>query len=142
MDKIHIQAESLDVSRRLTWLGILNPDEVDYALRASDLTVFPSLAESFGLGLAESMAVGCPVAVADRPYALDVCGEVAVYFDPNDPASIARTVIAVCHDDATMVRLRSMGNERKEQFAYEQIAENITKVFEAATRQPITKINR
>lgn len=130
--EIQREAEQLGVSQRLVWLGILNPDEVEYALRASDLTVFPSLAESFGLGLVESMAAGCPVAAADISYAHDVCGEAAVYFDPRDSADIAKNVLSVLREDATSKRLRSIGTERKDRFSYERIAGEIALVFEMA----------
>ena len=129
---IEKEAERLGISHALVWLGILNPGEVTYALRASDLTVFPSLAESFGLGLAESMAAGCPVAVADISYANEVCGEAAVYFDPGDSANIAETVLSVLCEDATSERLRSIGTERKDRFSYERIAGEIALVFEMA----------
>ena len=62
--------------------------------------VFPSLAESFGLPLVEAMAAGCPVAAADRPYAREVAGPAAVYFDPLDPRALAECVIGVLGDPA------------------------------------------
>ena len=126
------EAERLSVSQRLVWLGILDQGEVEYALRSSDLMVFPSLTESFGLGLVESMMAKCPVAAADLPYAHDVCGDAAVYFNPNDSESIANTVIAVCRDEATLGRLRSTGAERKSRFSYQRIAEEIACVLELA----------
>ncbi|GAG35620.1 unnamed protein product, partial [marine sediment metagenome] len=129
---IQREAEHLGVSQRLVWLGILNPDEVEYALRVSDLTVFPSLAESFGLGLAESMAAGCPVAAADISYAHEVCGEAAVYFDPRDSNDIAETVLSVLREQATSEQLRSAGAERKDRFLYQRIAGEIALVFEMA----------
>ncbi len=129
---IQREAENLGVSQRLVWLGILNPDEVAYALWASNLTVFPSLAESFGLGLAESMAAGCPVAAADRSYAHDVCGAAAVYFDPRDSADIAKNVLSVLREQATSERLRLLGTERKDRFSYERIAGEMALVFEMA----------
>ena len=94
--------------------------------------VFPSLTESFGLGLVESMMAKCPVAAADLPYAHEVCGDAAVYFNPNNSESIANTIIAVCRDEATLARLRSTGAERKSRFSYQRIAEEITRVLELA----------
>lgn len=131
IESLRKEVDYLGVSQRLIWLGQLNLDEVYYALRSSDLTVFPSLAESFGLGLVESMAAGCPIVAADRSYAHDVCGEAAVYFDPNDPANIAKIVTTVCRERETMERLRSMGTRRKERFSYEKIADNIARIFES-----------
>ncbi len=133
VEEIRRESERLSISKNLVWLGMLNPDEVEYALRSSDLTVYPSLAESFGLGLAESMAAGCPVVAADLPYAHDVCGDAAVYFSPTDPDEIAKAVVAVCCDKDTLKSLRATGSERKNQFSYRKIAEGIAHVFELVT---------
>lgn len=134
IESIQREAELLSVSQRLVWLGILNQDEVEYALRSSDLMVFPSLTESFGLGLVEAMSAGCPVAVADRPYAHDVCGDAAIYFDPNDSESIAEMVTSVCRSRETLERLRSIGTEHKNRFSYQRIAEETARVFELAAQ--------
>jgi glycosyltransferase involved in cell wall biosynthesis len=133
IESLRKEAERLSVSQRLVWLGILDQGEVEYALQSSDLMVFPSLTESFGLGLVESMVAKCPVAAADLPYAHDVCGDAAVYFNPNDSESIANTIIAVCSDEAALARLRSNGAERKSRFSYQRIAEEIASVLELAT---------
>jgi glycosyltransferase involved in cell wall biosynthesis len=125
-------ADRLGVADHLVWLGRLEPDEISYALEQSDLTVFPSLAESFGLGLAEAMAAGCPVAAADLPYAHDVGGDAAIYFDPCDPASIGRDVAAVLSDKDRLGRLRKAGQDRKHLYRYERIAAAFATVFETA----------
>lgn len=132
VDKICDEAGKLGVSTNISWLGILNPDEVAYALSQSDLLVFPSLAESFGLGLAEAMASHCPVVVSDLPYAHDVCGSAAVYFDPYSPRHIGEQVCRLltdseyCRDLIAAAALRATG------FNYLTIAERIAQVFETA----------
>jgi len=78
----------------------------------------------------ESIAASCPVAAADLPYAHDVCGDAAVYFNPNDPSDIAKTVIDVCHDKSTLDQLRSICANRKDRYSYRRIAEEIARVFE------------
>ncbi len=132
VDEIISKADALGVSERLILLGILNPDEVDYALRSSDLMVFPSLAESFGLGLVESMAAGCPIATANLPYAHDVCGNAAVYFDPNDSENIANTVVNIYKDEYALEKLKTNAYVRKTLFSYKNIAEQIISVLRSA----------
>lgn len=132
VDELVAEAERLGVADRVTLLGILNADEVDYTLRSSDLLVFPSLSESMGLGLVEAMATGCLIAAADLPYAHDVCGDAAVYFDPHRPDNIAEMVIRVCSDAALRARLNAVGKERKERFSYREIANDFAEVFEKA----------
>ena len=128
------EASARGVAHRLIWLGILSPDEVDLALRSSDLMVFPSLAESFGLGLVEAMSAGCPVAAADLTYSRDVCGEAADYFAPRDPFDVAKVVIRILSDRARAQALKELGTERKELFSYQRIAENFARALEDAVQ--------
>jgi len=130
--RIQKEITLLGISQQIVWLGLLNPDEVNYALYSSDLTVFPSLTESFGLGLVESLAAECPVASADLSYAHDVCDNAAVYFAPEDPEDIARVVMATCCDKAMLEQLKTAGRKRKNRFSYQRIAEKIAQVLESA----------
>jgi glycosyltransferase involved in cell wall biosynthesis len=59
---------------------------------AADAVVYPSLCEGFGRVCLESMAVGTPVACSDIEVLHELCGDYAVYFDPKDPADIARAI--------------------------------------------------
>jgi glycosyltransferase involved in cell wall biosynthesis len=63
-------------------LGYLTQGELATAYSFATALVMPSIAESAGLPLLEAGAAGCPIVVADRPYARDICGSSASYFDP------------------------------------------------------------
>lgn len=114
----------------IIWMGFLNADEVQYALANSDLMVFPSLAESFGLGLVEAMNAGCPIIASDLDYAHDVAGDAAVYFDPNDPFSIASAADKLLKSEENRYKLISLGREKLPQYSYENIANKITSIFD------------
>lgn len=53
--------------------------------------VYPSLCESFGLGLIEAVECGCDVVASDLPYVFEVVNPTLV-FNPMDPHSIADTI--------------------------------------------------
>jgi glycosyltransferase involved in cell wall biosynthesis len=125
-------AQRLGVTGSIIFAGVLTPDEVDYTLRKSTLLAFPSLSESFGLPMVEAMAVGCPIAAADLPYAHDVAGPAGAYFDPRDPASLASTVVSVLRSPDALHGLKVAARLRKHLFAYPQIAERIATVLDAA----------
>jgi glycosyltransferase involved in cell wall biosynthesis len=131
MQKIVHMAEACEVADRIVWLGQLSSDEVFHVLQVSDMMVFPSLSESFGLGLVEAMAAGCPVLAADLRYAHDVCGPAARYFDPTSPKELTCVLIEVWGDPQLRERMVLLGNERKGSFGYETIAERIAHVFES-----------
>jgi glycosyltransferase involved in cell wall biosynthesis len=119
------------VDKNLVWLGILTPDEVNYALVNCDLLVFPSLAESFGLGLVEAMAAGCPIVASDLPYARDVAREAAVYFDPTNPDDISQVVISTLSDSERLMQMKEKGLGLKEQYSYQQISQRIAALIES-----------
>lgn len=132
VERILKEVKLAAVDQNVVWLGVLTPDEVAYALSGSDLMVFPSLTESFGLPLAEAMAAGCPIVAADLPYAHDVGGEAAAYFDPHDPVSLADCVVSLLKDSKSRAVLASNGTTRSALFSYEIISEAIAKVLESA----------
>jgi len=75
------------------------------------LFVLPSLAEGFGLPLAEAMACGAPFC-ASRVGALpEVAGRDDVLFDPLDPADMARVMGRILGDRGFAAALRAYGPE-------------------------------
>jgi len=90
-------------------LGHLEPGALREAYEEADVLVMPSLTETVGLPMLESMSVGCAVVAADRPYAHDVCAEGAAYFDPLDAADLAAKLGALLGDEAARGRLGQAG---------------------------------
>lgn len=126
---IYDKATTLGVNENIVWLGILSPDEVYYALSESDLMVFPSLSESFGLGLVEAMAAGCPITASDLAYAHDVAGKAAVYFDPLNPQDISHTVTSVLGNSVQKKRMIEEGMALKERYSYRNIAQDLASLL-------------
>ena len=125
------------VERNISWLGILNPAEVVYALHESTLSVFPSLCESFGLPLVEAMSAGCPVAAADREYAREILGDCGVFFDPCDSASIAAVLTQTLRDAGSRQEMRRRGLQRAPRYSYPRIADEIAGLIERHCRQAL-----
>lgn len=73
-------------------IGRLSPQSCIEYYSKIDALFFPSLAESYGLPLVEAMASGIPIICSDLPYARWLCGDNAVYFDPQDVKSASRAI--------------------------------------------------
>src|SRR5262249_33836628 len=86
-------------------LGYLAPAALAEAYGLADALVMPSIVETVGLPMLEAMHLGTPVVAADRPYAHDICGDAATYFDPGSPDDLQLAVSAVLSDER---RRRSM----------------------------------
>lgn len=55
--------------------------------RASEFVIYPSIAESFGLGIVEAIENGCKIIGSDLPWLYAVC-EPSIVFDPKSAESI------------------------------------------------------
>jgi hypothetical protein len=73
-------------------IGRLSPADMINAYREADALLFLSKSESFGFPLIEAMYCGLPIVCADRPYARVLCGDQAIYFDPDCPSSLGGAV--------------------------------------------------
>jgi hypothetical protein len=81
---------------RTGWIkcvGRLKPEGVLGVYGAVDGLLFLSLSESFGFPLVEAMWIGLPIICPDLPYSRVLCGEEAIYFDPQNISSLRAAVI-------------------------------------------------
>lgn len=69
-------------------VGFLSPVGLIEAYEKVDALLFLSNKESFGFPLLEAMFLGLPVVCPDLPYAHTLCGDEAIYFDPNSIESL------------------------------------------------------
>ena len=69
--------------------------EASRVYRACGYQIYPSLAESFGLGLVEAAEAGCAILASDRPFVRQVVNPLAT-FDPNSASAIEEAVLHSC----------------------------------------------
>jgi glycosyltransferase involved in cell wall biosynthesis len=90
VDRSIIEKHDLIGSGYLVAAGPTVGDALVDLYRSVDACVFPSICESFGHPLVESMAMNKPLICADRPYAREICGEHAIYIDPKNPQELLK----------------------------------------------------
>lgn len=73
--------------------GSISRNETLKLYRESDLFVFPSTCESFGVPLLEAMASGMPIVASDIPVIREITKNCGLYFDPKDTNMIAHTIV-------------------------------------------------
>ncbi len=95
----------------------LSEDEVTALLRGARFLVFPSFWEGFGIPVLEALSLGTPVACSDLAVLREVAGEDAVYFNPEDEASIADALELLWTSEETRRRLSAGGLGRAARYA-------------------------
>jgi glycosyltransferase involved in cell wall biosynthesis len=72
--------------------NFLTHDEIIILLKKSDIFVFASSCETFGITLLEGMATGLPIVCSNRSSLPEVLLDGGEYFDPEDSDSIANKI--------------------------------------------------
>ena len=70
---------------------------------------FPSLTEGFGLPPLEAMLCGCPVIATNAGATPEVCGDAAIYLDPNNAEQWTAVMIQLANDDTLRNGFREKG---------------------------------
>lgn len=121
---------------RVSWLGRPANLMRDSRLRQADVYCAPNLGgESFGLVLAEAMAVGAPVVASDldafRAVARPERGE-GVLVPPGDPLALASSLRQVLDDGPLRERMRTAGLARARELSMDRLAARYNAIYEAA----------
>lgn len=95
-------------------VGRLPASRVPSLFKASSGLLMPTLLETFGLPYVEAMQQERPIVTSDRDFARAVCGDAAIYFDPENAESIAGAVSKL-GDKSLSDELVAKGRERLSQ---------------------------
>lgn len=103
------------------------------------LLVLPSLDEGFGIPAVEAMAAGVPVVVSRRGALPEVCGDAAVYVEPDDPRGMADTIAQLLASPARLEDLRAEGAARAASFSWTTSARTLWQAYAGALARPRTR---
>jgi alpha-1,3-rhamnosyl/mannosyltransferase len=103
--------------------------------RRARLVVFPSLAEGFGLPVAEAMACGAPVVTSNLSSMPEVAGEAAVLVEPEDCDAIADGIRRVLENVELRRELRERGPERASRFSGEVVVPRLLEIFQRVVQR-------
>jgi glycosyltransferase involved in cell wall biosynthesis len=126
---LRAEARARGVLDRVHWLGRVPAMDVPEILRGAEALVVPSLYEGFGIPLVEAMEVECPIACARATSLPEVAGDAAIYFDPEDAASLDATLRTLLGSPGLREELLSRGRARRGLFSWRRTAERTLEVL-------------
>ena len=103
--ELDAQVTALGIADSVVFPGFVTDEVLTSLYQATDLFVFPSLYEGFGLPIAEAVACGAPVAVSRIPVVREIVDEPAAQFDPHNPREIAEVITRCLTDRDLRARL-------------------------------------
>lgn len=124
----HIDARIRDTPGAMR-LGLQPRHSVLQLIASARALILVSLAEGFGVPVAEAMSLGTAVLSADIPSLAEVGGGATLLVDPRDPAALRHGVAAIDRDVALRDRLVRAGFERSQYFGLESYAQRLATLY-------------
>lgn len=110
------------VPSNVRMLGFVSDDDLAALYQNAFCFAFPSLTEGFGLPALEALALGCPVIASDCASLPEVCGDAALYANPNSPGAWLDQIRRLHADPKLSANLRAEGPRRAKRFSWTQSA--------------------
>lgn len=134
----HLNAEYDE--KKFVTPGYIRDEDLPFVYAISEVFLFPSLSEGFGMPIVEAMASGTPVITSKISCMPEIAGEAAVLVDPLSPPSIADGLMHVLQDDTLRIEKIQEGFLNARRFSWTATAEKVLGVYEKVLL-PERKIN-
>lgn len=130
--QIKSKIAELGLEQKILLLENLSNSELTGLYKGADLFVYPSMYEGFGIPPLEAMFHGIPVVAAKAASIPEVCGQAALYIQPDSVGSIADGITKALTDSELRQKLQLAGREQVKKFSWEQTANKILEVCQMA----------
>jgi glycosyltransferase involved in cell wall biosynthesis len=136
-NEIYTVARNSGIQERIHFTGFVSDEVLPWLYSGSDLFIFPSFYEGFGIPLLEAMACGCLVASSNRTAMPEVAGNAAIYFDPSSVDGIAKTIYDMLTNLAHSQSLVEASLERARRYSWTHSAEIVLNAYREAAGKPL-----
>ncbi len=117
-------------SEKISFKSNVTNEELIRLYNESELFVFPSFYEGFGLPVLEAMACGTPIITSNLSSLPEVGGDAALYCDPYDVGDIKEKMEMVLNNKELQKEMIEKGLARVKQFSWEKAAKEHLKIFD------------
>ncbi len=111
--------------------GYVAREELPVLYTMSEVFVYPSLYEGFGLPVLEAMSCGARVITSKVSSLPEVGGDAAMYFDPNSVEQLANMMLQLAFDAPLLKILSEKSLAQAQQFSWEKTAKETLAVMTA-----------
>lgn len=129
-DSISSLIHKLDLKNFVYPIGFVQDEDLPYLYNLSELFVFPSRYEGFGLPLLEAMACGVPVISSNASCLPEIAGDCALYFSPDNRQELTKCIHELITNNDLRNQFIERGINRAKLFTWEKMAARTFNVYE------------
>jgi glycosyltransferase involved in cell wall biosynthesis len=129
------RVRELGLSDRIVFVGMLSKSELLATQRRCEFFVFQSMCENCPISLLEALAEGLPILCSKGSVMPEICGDAAVYYDPNRPEDVCRGFLQILDHAETLPQLALRSRARAKHFpSWDEVAKQTLRVLEDIAR--------
>lgn len=113
----------------IVYTGYISDEQLVALFKDAECFVMPSLEEGFGIPILEAMACSCPVVSSNAGSLVEVGGDAAVYFDPDNLEDMVNKLDLVLKSVNQRKELIDKGLKRYKQFSWKKLAYQTLEVY-------------
>jgi glycosyltransferase involved in cell wall biosynthesis len=121
--------------KRVKILGSVGRTELMSILQTTNVFVFPTFYEAFGLALTEAMASGHACVCYDLPVIREVLGNSGVTVPVGDSATLVKEVARLVNDPESIASYSARAHQRAGQFSWEDSQTSINQIIQDTVRE-------
>jgi glycosyltransferase involved in cell wall biosynthesis len=129
-ERMRERVKKMEAENLVNLAGFVPDSELKILYQEAIALIQPSLMEGFDLNVVEAMAVGLPVVVSDIPVHREICGQVALYFDPYSPKEIVDKIKFIVENKKERERLKKLGLDQVKKYSWQKMAEQTLRAYE------------
>jgi glycosyltransferase involved in cell wall biosynthesis len=104
-------------------LGFVPHKDLPFYLAKAHIFIFASSCENMPNTLVEAMSVGLPIACSNRGPMPEILGDAGVYFDPEEPWSIAKAIREIIENTNLLNKIAAQAKQISRQFSWSRCAD-------------------
>ncbi|NPD45980.1 MULTISPECIES: glycosyltransferase family 1 protein [unclassified Lentimicrobium] len=127
---LFLNSANSDYKDYLKFIGYVSNWEIPSIYKNSQLFIYPSIRESFGIPILEGMVMGTPVITSNISCMPEIAGEGACFVDPFDSDSIAEGIMKYSVDSVERDNLIEAGYRQAEKYSWLKSAKMLKALYE------------
>ena len=129
--KLQELCKELFIDDKIIFTGFIPDDDLPYFYNASELFIYPSLYEGFGLPPLEAMSCATPVIASNLTSIPEVTENNAVLINPNNTDELASAILYLLNSPDLLLKYGQMGYKHSLNFNWQNTATSTLKAYES-----------